>query len=261
MTSEHPWGQWLKPYLNRDLNKHHLHRRVVKEAGPDVTGVKIRAGGPLTSSVAVVCGPCNTQWLSGIQNRARPHLAALLEGKGASLNADAQAAIATWAAMAAMTGEHTLKTLASIAIGPAEYRELRDTLRPPAGWRIWVGTYRRAQWSGHYVHASMPIMFRGDLVIPNPQERDVPLTNTQWTIVIIGEVYIHTASSSSSPDYIRDWNWLNARRARRLLVQIWPTKENFIAWPMHSLTDADAQHFSVAHFTHIHDLHQRQRRR
>jgi hypothetical protein len=47
MTSEHVWGQWLRPYLRRDMNKHHLHRRIVSENGPDHTGVRIRAGGPL----------------------------------------------------------------------------------------------------------------------------------------------------------------------------------------------------------------------
>jgi site-specific recombinase XerD len=45
MSSEHVWGKWLKPYVRRDMNKHHLHSRLLREEGPDVVGLTIRAGG------------------------------------------------------------------------------------------------------------------------------------------------------------------------------------------------------------------------
>jgi hypothetical protein len=96
-----------------------------------------------------------------------------------------------------------------------------------------------------------PIHYEGDVIIPNVQEPDVPLTNTQWTTVMVGELYIHTASSSTAPDIVRDWNWNSAPRARSILVQIWPIKERIIKWPFRSLTDTDAWRFAVAHFTQL----------
>jgi hypothetical protein len=255
MTSEHVWGQWLKPYLRRDVNKQHFHRRVVSFDGADQNTIRIRAGGPLTSSVSVVCEPCNTRWLSGIQNRAKPYLIPLIEGRETVVGEVAQRTIATWATMATMTGEYTLNKLASIAVMPNERRALMDTLAPLPDWRISIGTYRRAKWKGHFVHASMPINFEGDIIIPNVQEPRVPLTNTQWTTIMVGQLYIHISSSNTSPDIIRDWRWSSAPRARALLVQIWPTKERIIKWPFHCMTDTDAWRFSVAHLTHIDSIH------
>jgi hypothetical protein len=71
---------------------------------------------------------------------------------------------------------------------------------------------------------------------------------------MIGNLYIHTASSATSSNYIRDWHWDNAPRAKRLLIQVWPTRESMIVWPPPSLTDQDAQDFAIAHFKRLHEI-------
>ena len=83
MTNEHVWGNWLKPYVHRIGNKHFLHQRIAGRLGTeDRSRFKIRAGGsPLHSKVPIVCGDCNSGWLSQIQQRSKPHLLPLIEGK------------------------------------------------------------------------------------------------------------------------------------------------------------------------------------
>jgi hypothetical protein len=254
MTSEHAWGEWLKPYLRNRQNKHRHHRRIVTAVGPHKTSIRIRAGGPLTSSARVVCGPCNSGWLSRIQKRAKPYLIPLIEGRETLIGEKAQAAIATWATMATMTGEYTLNRLAAIGVMQSDRTTLMGTSAPIPGWRIWVGTYRRAFWNAHYVHTSMPIEAEGDVVIPNVEEPDAPLTNTQWSTVMIGALYIHVASSANSADLIAEWDWPTTPRAKRLLAQIWPPKETVIKWPFQSMTDKDAQEFSIAHFRRLQEI-------
>jgi hypothetical protein len=253
MTSEHVWGDWLKPYVRSALNKSPILQKTVGRIGtPDRDRVVILAGGPLNSQAKVVCGQCNSEWLSDIQNRAKPHMVPLIEGRTTVIGERAQKAIATWATMATITGEYILGRHAFITVSQDHRRAFKDTSAPIAiGWRIWIGHYVRFRWLGHLVHACVPIHFKGDVIIPNVQDRDTPLANTQWTTIIIGNLYVHTASSGDHPDLIKNWRWPNEPRARGLLVQVWPSKESAIVWPPQSLTDRDAQSFATANFRHL----------
>ena len=107
MTNEHVWGKWLKPYAPPGVNKHELVYATLGKIGTqDKTYTQIKAGHPLNSQVRVVCAECNNGWLSGIQERAKSHMIPLIEGQQKLIGAEAQTAIATWATMATITGEH-----------------------------------------------------------------------------------------------------------------------------------------------------------
>ena len=89
---------------------------------------------------------------------------------------------------------------ARIAVSHEDRSTFRDTVAPLPGWRIWIGFYHRFRWYGHWVQACIPIHSNGDIVIPNVQDRTVPLANTQWTTIVVGKLYIHTACSSTAED-------------------------------------------------------------
>ena len=255
MTNEHVWGSWLKPYVKGRDNKYFLRRKTVGKAGtPDVASLAVKAGAsPLHSKVSVVCGDCNHGWLSQIQERSKPHLLPLIEGKERVLiGAKAQMAIATWATMATITAEFIHGRLASIAVSNEAREAFREARAPLRNWRIWIGSYYRRRWEASYVHACQSIHWEGSLVVPNVQDPETPLPTIQWSTFVVGKLYIHTASSSTSPDLIRDWDWRNAPQARGLLVQIWPPKEAIIAWPIRGLTDGEAWRFSHAHWDQLH---------
>lgn len=190
--------------------------------------------------------------MSRIQKASKPHIVNLILGHNHILRQEAQLQIATWATMATTTGEYFFKRQSSVAISYDERMEFMRTKAPMDGWRIWLGNYSRRNWEGHFYHARMAIHGRDDMIIPNVQNKSEPLPNTQWTTVMIGKMYLHIASSSSSPDWIDDWDWENEPRARALLVQIWPIQESFIAWPVQAMTDIDAVSFSTAQFRSIH---------
>ena len=154
--------------------------------------------------------------------------------------------------MATITAEFIHRRLSSIAISNKARSVFKDAQQPFENWRIWIGHYHRRRWDGCYVHACQPIYFEGNMIVPNVQEPDLPLPTTQWSTFVLGKLYLHTASSMTSPDLIRNWDWRNAPRARRLLVQIWPLKEEIIAWPIQALTDADAWRFSHAQWDYLH---------
>lgn len=91
MTHEHIWGDWTRNYVPRPQNKHEFKAILAPTPTEEVHGpLKIRAGDPLNSQVRVVCGACNSGWMSQIQEYAKPYLIPLFDGDESVLDAPAQ---------------------------------------------------------------------------------------------------------------------------------------------------------------------------
>jgi hypothetical protein len=82
---------------------------------------------------------CNSGWLSRIQQSARPFLLPLFEGAAHSIGAEAQAKIATWIAMATMTGEFLSRDPARVAISQVDRSWFKKEYKVPSNWCIWIG--------------------------------------------------------------------------------------------------------------------------
>lgn len=150
----------------------------------------------------------------------------------------AQAQLAKWCTMATMTSEFIDRDSLGQGVTLAE-RQLfwKQSVIPP-NWRIWIARYRRHKWKGEWIHFTVPILGPED--VPGLKPGDTARPNTQTTTFVIGELYVHVMSSSGHPDLTAKWVWPAFSRLSRLLIQVWPAKESFIAWPPDSLTDRDA---------------------
>lgn len=243
LTSEHIWGAWVTDYVPRTTNKHTYANILVPrpgEAEPPIE--RIRAGDPLSSQVPVVCGACNSGWLSQLQNRAKPFLAPLFKGEECVLEPAARTAIAAWVTMASMTSEYVARDPTKIAISQAERDFLMHNRFPPKGWRIWIGRHRVQQWVGQWIHATFPFSSAA-MNIPNLDHEP----NTQTTAIQIGELYIFVLSSIF-PAIAEVWDWSNAPRAHRCLRQLWPHGNNALCWPGLDMTDDVADMFARAFY-------------
>jgi hypothetical protein len=242
LTSEHIYGEWLKAYVPRTHNKHEFQH--IKSGSPGIhefADKKIKAGDPVNSQVRVVCGSCNSGWMSGLQNRAIQFLTPLVRGEFSELNIAAQTAIAAWAAMATMTSE--FRKPQKIVIPQDERTWLKQKLTPPLNWRIWIGRYNRETWGGQWVRSTLNIGSKKD--IEEWLTDDLRAPNVQTTTFVVGELYISVLSGPFQP-LIDTWDWRTARRARARLVQIWPIKYLNIFWPPPPIPDADAESFATA---------------
>jgi hypothetical protein len=86
----------------------------------------------------IVCKPCNNEWMSVLQEQARPYLAGFFRGDEAHLDGAAQAAIAAWLAMTAMTGSWANSDYGGWGIPRTLRRQLQSTSQVPQGMRIWI---------------------------------------------------------------------------------------------------------------------------
>jgi hypothetical protein len=93
---------------------------------------------PFTMTVKRVCGRCNNGWMNDLEISARRFLEPMIDGIPQSLDANAQATVASWVAKTAMM-------LGLIEpdrpVPPGQYRELLHGRRPPANCLIWAAAY------------------------------------------------------------------------------------------------------------------------
>ena len=255
-TREHIWGDWLKAYVSHDLNKHGMVYHDIDRPGEVNLRRRIRAGDPLNSQVRVVCANCNNGWMSIIQNEAKPYLIPLIQGARTLLSRDGQIKVATWITMATMTAEFLTYAPRQIAITAEERNAFLNNPRPIGGWRIWIAFWDEPhripdQWT----HTSSAIYDPED--IPDVEHFDgAPQTNTQTTTARIGKLFFHVMSSTD-PRNVALWDWRDDPRARSLLVPLWPIRGQFIVWPVHSLTDADARRIGRAFVLRVDEIAQR----
>lgn len=254
LTSEHIWGDWIKEFVPTTANKHHFGQLIHNKPGmADESSKRPRAGDAVNAHAEILCEHCNNVVLGAVQNKSKPRLIPLLKGEQILLGQEAQKQIATWAAMATMTGEFLNKDRKQIAIPQAEREAFLNNPEPPAHWRIWLGHYRRWRFPSTYVHTALSILSADQ--VAKLDDPDDPPCNVQTTSIILGSLYLHVISADpSNMEYWEKWNWNTAVRARMLLAQLWPPKEGIILWPFTMMNDQDAQQFSTAFFYHLHGI-------
>jgi hypothetical protein len=254
MSAEHVWGDWTKDYVARTSNKHnHANVFVPRPGKPEPTAVRIRAGDPLDSKVYVVCLPCNNGWLSAIQNQSKDLLIPLFDGRTCDLSPEDQSILATWMAMATMTGEYLSSDRSRIAVPQSHRTWLMDYKRPPAGWVIWAGHYERLNWPAQWVKAGFPIVDADEL--PEEMSDDEKRPTMQTTAFTVGKLFVF-AMSSEFAEIPAGWDWRTAPLARTKLVKIWPTTGQAVGWPPPTMSDADADAFAGAVMFYFEELAQ-----
>lgn len=249
MTHEHVWGQWIAPYINASANSHRAHQVLLRTNGQHREGSKKRPGAPLVANAPVVCGDCNSGWMSVLQNTAKEYIIPLIEAKPVLVTQEAQDVIAAWATMVTITSEYVYD--GDPAISHDDRRAFFAHRTPLPGWRISIGNNYRSNHGGFHSRCSMPIHFKGDMIVPSVHDPEAPIPNSQWSAVAIGHFYCLIASSSTASDWILGWDWRNEPRARSLLITIWPRSESFFVWPPTPMTDVDVPNFLTAQFRYI----------
>jgi hypothetical protein len=236
-TYEHVWPDWLAHYVPKTLPQHSSSTVEIYRTRTD-SRVKVWAGDPRSRRVPCVCLRCNTGWMSELQQAAKPRLLPLLDGRTSFLRPYDQKILAAWAAMCTMTAEYYDRDLAAVPFEDREHLRLYREA-PPKNWRIWIGRYVRGRWAGYWIHHSLPITED----VREPSDTDIPPPNTQTTTFIVGQLYIHTFSSAVD-NIVNQQGLSNLSGARgqagRVLAQIHPPVESFIAWPTEDIWDVTA---------------------
>jgi len=139
LSREHIWAKWLGRYIPKVYGRT-KHAVTLGQFNRSVQPGRFHGSSHGNSAkLKVVCHPCNNGWMSRLQMRAKPWLAALAVGNWSDLETDAQEALAAWVTMFTMVIEFADPPTSIIS--SYERREFMRTQSALPGWKIWIGRY------------------------------------------------------------------------------------------------------------------------
>lgn len=243
LTREHVYAKWMLPYIGKSGG------HTVSITAVDLTSRASRHAarpGRLNRGMRVlriVCGPCNSGWMSLLQAQAKRIVAPFLKGQWPEIAVNDQRTLAAWITMTAMVSE--FKDLATMASTREQREYLRSRLEPPPQWSIWLGHHRGRLWhsgTNHFGWNSIPLAaFVSDL------EKAIPIAlartkDSQSTALVFDSLFVQTLSSTNPGIKIRE----AAVAERYGLRVLWPLTGAPILRPTKVLSDLEADAISAA---------------
>jgi len=189
-TKEHIFGKWMKQHVESPFTRTEHRTAIMQgEEGGSVGWRPIlnRNGAPHTIQIKIACGlPCNNGWMSDFQENAKPHLLQLMEARWPVTSRDVILDIARWATMVTMSLEFAHSS--TIAVTSTERLYLKEHLRPPDNWQIYVGLRDNHLHTGAFWHRAM-LFNNGET-----SEAVADRPNAQLTTFHIGRSFFHVLS-------------------------------------------------------------------
>jgi len=196
LTQEHVFAEWIKPYIPKLHIRQELHAYSERRQGgvwiPKRERKGQRTGNPYSWKVKCVCAPCNSGWMSGIQEKAKPFLIPLFEGAPTALDDEAQQLVAAWVTLASIVAEFDKRSERAVP-DKERQRFYREKATPADTWKIWIGAYPESAAQGFYWHTTIPISSPEH--VPEGGDPDFPYAHTQTTTFVVGKLYAHAFSS------------------------------------------------------------------
>jgi len=234
LTREHLWPQWSAPLFDgaRDPTYYDFstavdrHTRAMSE-----TKHYTRTGGAHTKRLRVVCGACNSGWMSGLETQVRHILEPLALDRAISLHATDQLVLAKWIAMKVMVAEHNIATL---EVTSREARsEFRQSGAIPDGMRIWLWRCGAARWRTRWDRYVFGLYAEDEAPSGGLNAQDVTFG--------FGHLLINCLQAAK-PEHalLTEPSALHSR-------QLWPVSNSQLEWPPERLTADEAD--QIAHTT------------
>jgi hypothetical protein len=151
---------------------------------------KAKPGHLRTKKLRVVCGGCNSGWMSALENAVKPMLTALITSQPRALTPDDLDVLARWVALKVMVAECDIRDL---VVTPPDVRmQFKADQHVPSDFRICVGQCGVGGWEcGYYRHAAT--VAKSPLV--TPQHR---FKNIHSVAIGIGDLFIFAVYTTLS---------------------------------------------------------------
>lgn len=137
LTEEHVFPQWLRRLV--DLQVHERWLSTTEMSTDSRTDPERVAGSVYALRPRIACAPCNNGWMSALEERARPLVSPMVEGRGGGLTAAEVDVVTAWAQKTAMTAQWTLPGM--ITYTQAHRQAFASGPAPLQRTRAWIGRY------------------------------------------------------------------------------------------------------------------------
>jgi hypothetical protein len=182
---------------------------------------RTKPGELYTKKMKVVCQICNNEWMSRLDEAAKPVLSPIIRGEKVTLYANDLEIISRWAALKAIISEHDG---GSAHVTPIDDRKkfMENGTIPPY-FNIYLISHSSQSRIG-YVRTSHCVSLTPDGPKPPLNGRS---KNTQQISVILGSVMLHINAADLDDFKIEDRLHMPKVTDRR----IWPPNLSSMSWP------------------------------
>lgn len=216
ISREHVWAEWMRPYLPAGDGAQLIHEsRLDNDLIRTRPGPLHRKGDARSQKLKVVCVPCNTGWMSVIQNQTKPVLLPLLLKRRKVLTQQKQKALATWATMFAMIYETTVPDYA--ATSAVQRTAFKARQEPPEYWSFWCAPFDGL--SSPAIQTGFASQDRGPKVGSDTAEAH----KASLTLCGAGGIAFAVLGVSSKDGYEAFTQFITVLVERAGFVQLWPT--------------------------------------
>jgi hypothetical protein len=176
----------------------------------------------LEQKVRHVCRPCNTGWMSTLENESKDILSPMIRGEDTRLSASDQRQVAIWAAKTAVVFERIYPHKRASALPQAFARTIRDKRACPENTLVRAAAYDAVNclsWHQHHVLDLSPAFTTGDRI------------NGYDSTLAVGHLVLQVFWSGLTTQVASRPEW------DRFIFRLWPTMQDEITWPPSSTLD------------------------
>ena len=137
MSKQHIWPAWAARMLNEDGPWRHFMQT---EHDGEKLDPRSWLRDPFEETTNAVCRTCNNGWMSALEDRAKPHLEAMLRLETRELDPEGQGTLAAWALQTALILVHTQGAKHGVA-SKQEHAFLREHGEPSTNIKVWIAAY------------------------------------------------------------------------------------------------------------------------
>jgi hypothetical protein len=154
---------------------------------------KERQGRGSTQKPRNTCFKCNNEWMSRIEDAAKPIVMRLMQGKQIILDATQRQKVAALVCLITMRTE--FMETGRIAIPDADREWIRTKESPPPEWKVWIAKFWGLRPSDYFFNRSV-IQLAPDGTVNMDR---VPRYNTQSSTFVWGQLVAVSLAPHSSP--------------------------------------------------------------
>lgn len=231
-SREHFYSEWMHEllplgpegkYSGETIDEHPKTRIVSKH------DKRTKPGELYTKKLKVVCQACNNEWMSRIDEAAKPLLTPIIKGEAVTLDRPSLEAVARWATLKAIVSEHDNR---DTFVTPIEDRKaFMATGTIPPYFSIYLLSHESPSRIG-YVRTSHAVSLTPDGPQPPLNGRS---KNTQQISVILGSAMLHI--NAAHVDGFRIEDRLNMPKV--VERRIWPPNVVPLSWPAAPILNND----------------------
>jgi len=206
----------------------------------DTSAVHSRPGKSLATKARVVCGACNSTWMSQIEQSVTAFLPKLVKGHHVLLTCDRQEALASWSVKTILMLQHTHLRSHQVVIPPADYAAFFAAKSPSALMQV-LTAYIEPPGRGSNLEATVQFLAENrDMAavarLMWHDDEPAPVDMHAYTATLQIGYWVSRVIRVGAPQFVAGLS--PGPAMRRYALTIWPAGGR-PDWPPRSLADID----------------------